>query len=69
MSEPADGDGSPAEPPDVPAKADLPSAIVVTPHSTHVVGVDDDPFALGAAPATFPDDGPLSRGVRRVDDL
>ncbi|MEO7736081.1 MAG: TRAP transporter small permease, partial [Kofleriaceae bacterium] len=47
----------------------LPSAIVVTPHGTHVAGVDDDPLALGAAPATFPDDGPLSRGVRRVDDL
>lgn len=47
----------------------LPTAIVVEPHGSHVTGADDDPLALGAPPPTFPDDGSLSRGVRRVDDL
>jgi TRAP-type C4-dicarboxylate transport system permease small subunit len=70
VSEPADGDGHAADPPDDPAApAVLPSAIVVAPHGTHVAGVDDDPLGLAAPTPGFPDDGPLSARIRRFDDL
>lgn len=42
---------------------------MVQPHGTHVAGADDDPLGLAAAQMTFPDDGPLSRSVRKLDDL
>lgn len=66
VSDPADGDGRKADPePDEPPK--IPTAIVVD-HGSHVAGADDDPLALGAAPLSYPDDGPLARRVRLADD-
>lgn len=47
----------------MPIPADLP------PTRRHTSAHDDDPLALGAAPTHFPDDGTVSRTVRRIDDV
>jgi TRAP-type C4-dicarboxylate transport system permease small subunit len=60
-------------PPDDPAAAASPSsspvpiATDVPPTRRHSTADPEAALALGAAPTSFPDDGPLARGVRAVD--
>jgi TRAP-type C4-dicarboxylate transport system permease small subunit len=72
VSESADGDGSRAGPPDDTSRrpADLsgPGTVPVATDVSPRPHADPDPLGLDVAP-TFPDDGPLSRGVRKLDDL
>lgn len=71
MSEPADGDDSPGEPGEQPVApappADAVPIVADMPPTRRHASAHDDPLALGAAPTSFPDDGPVSRAVRRVD--
>lgn len=46
----------------------VPVAAEVPPTRRHA-SAHDDPLGLGAAPANFPDDGPVSRIVRQVDHV
>jgi TRAP-type C4-dicarboxylate transport system permease small subunit len=85
VSESSDGEGATSDPADAPGAAPPKSGAVpadasaddVPPTRPHgAVSVADAPpeaalalDALGAPPVTFPDDGPLAAGVRKLDDL